>query len=286
MIDVDLINRFLQEELQKASRNEVGAVEAAKWLDRADLLKDSKDRPERNLRRLLLKNLIHGQEQLPNGRWTIRLIQPAKNTPCTVELTVEPVQFEKTDLISDVSNILSSFRNPSTFTNRAEAIQKNSTIPRSSGIYAWYFRNMPEVVPVEGCTQFECHHLLYVGISPRNEEGDGNIRQRIQAHFGKNPSNNASRSTLRFSLGCLLSEYLNINLQRADGRIHFGDGEGLLSEWMAKNAMVAWYVHSRPWDVEQEVIERLSLPLNLDHNTQHQFYNFLHKLRTEMKKSV
>ncbi len=286
MINFENINRFLQEKLQKAKRYEVGAVEAASWLDQAGLLSDSKDRPGRELRRILRKNLIHGQEQLPNGRWTIRLVQPETKLHHTFESAGVSGRWNELDSSADISTVLSSFRNPTTVTNRDKAIQENSCIPRSSGLYAWYLRNLPEVVPVDGCTQFQDYYLMYVGISPFKEGGSGNLRQRIQTHFGKNESNNASRSTLRLSLGCLLTEFLNINLQHVDDRIHFNEGEKLLNEWMAKNALVVWEVYSCPWAIESKIIENLSLPLNLKHNTQHEFYDHLSNLRKWKKRGA
>jgi len=47
-------------------------VEAATWLDRAGLLKDSTDRPGKALRELLRAGKILGQRQDPNRRWFIR----------------------------------------------------------------------------------------------------------------------------------------------------------------------------------------------------------------------
>ena len=283
MTDIDRINSFLQKNLRNENRNEVAAVEAASWLDRAELLKDSRDRPGRELRKLLRENLIHGQEQLTNRRWIIRSIHPDPKTPRSIESASKSDRFKKTDLNADTSAIISSFRNPLTFTNREEAISKNSPIPRSSGLYAWYIRNMPEIVPVDDCAQFEDYYLMYVGISPKKKGRNGNLRERIQTHFGKKTSNDASWSTLRMSLGCLLCEQLDISLQCVKERKHFNDGENVLSEWMAKNAMVTWYDCSCPWDIEKDVIRQLSLPLNLVHNGQHPFYNYLSKLRKTRK---
>ncbi len=69
------INEFIQSRLRVEKLDEVTAVEAAKWLDRAGLLGDSKDRPGRNLRALLREGLIVGSVQDPpmkHGRWFIR----------------------------------------------------------------------------------------------------------------------------------------------------------------------------------------------------------------------
>lgn len=65
------VNCHLQQQLRQQNRSEVPAVEAATWLDRAGLLKDSKYRPGLPLRNLLRKNLIDGQRQEAKRRWFI-----------------------------------------------------------------------------------------------------------------------------------------------------------------------------------------------------------------------
>ena len=93
MKDLDRINRFLQDKLQKI--NSVGAVEAGRWLDEAGILQDSVHRPGRELRRLLRKNLILGQEQLPNGRWIIRQISLEVATSYSLDSSLESDQLRK-----------------------------------------------------------------------------------------------------------------------------------------------------------------------------------------------
>ena len=252
-------------------------------MDEAGILQDSEHRPGRELRRLLRKNLILGQEQLPNGRWIIRQISLEVATSCSSDSSLESDQIEKGEVEDDSCAIVSSILSRDRIASREEAIRPNSLIPRGNGVYAWYFRNIINVVPVDGCAQLDDYFLLYVGISPRDRDSTGDLRKRIHRHFSKNPSDNASRSTLRLSLGCLLSEKLDITLQHVDSRIHFNDGEKLLSEWMSLNAKVSWHTFRRPWEIEQEVIEQLSPPLNLQHNTQHPFYDYLHNLRTKKK---
>lgn len=77
MADIETINRFLQRELGKGKVSEVVAVEAATWLDRRGLLKDSASRPGRPLRDLLRAGKIWGGHQYSNQRWVIRRIRSA-----------------------------------------------------------------------------------------------------------------------------------------------------------------------------------------------------------------
>lgn len=70
-MDLEAINDHLQDQLRIRGRNEVTAVEAARWLDEAGLLKDSDHHPGLPLRNLLRANQIVGQRQEANGRWFI-----------------------------------------------------------------------------------------------------------------------------------------------------------------------------------------------------------------------
>ncbi|MGD9548127.1 MAG: hypothetical protein AB7V45_11375 [Candidatus Krumholzibacteriia bacterium] len=65
------INLYLQYQLEKRGLKSVRAVEAARWLDRAQILKDSKSRPGKPLRDLLRQGEILGQRQEPNNWWYI-----------------------------------------------------------------------------------------------------------------------------------------------------------------------------------------------------------------------
>ena len=88
-------------------------------------------------------------------------------------------------------------------------------IPEQSGLYAWYFADVPDLVLVEGCKEFKSRYLLYCGICPRRSSSSGHprkkrtLRHRVKYHY----AGNAYGSTLRLSLGCLLSDHLGIRLQ-------------------------------------------------------------------------
>lgn len=68
---IDRINEFLQNKLKQENIKEVTAVQAAKWLDRAGILKDSEHREGLPLRRLLRSGKILGQRQESNRWWFI-----------------------------------------------------------------------------------------------------------------------------------------------------------------------------------------------------------------------
>ena len=185
--------------------------------------------------------------------------------------------------------VLTALTKPAQLLSREEVLSKPSPVPPVPGIYGWYFRDISPRVPTEGCVDFDGMKLLYVGISPngppkhRGKSSTQNLRHRIRTHY----RGDASRSTLRLSLGCLLAEVLGIKLRRhgASERLHFGkDGEGELSTWMAQNAFVVWHEHEAPWEVEASVIGKLVLRLNLDHNHDHPFHATLSEIRKECKR--
>ena len=85
---------------------------------------------------------------------------------------------------------------------------------------------------------------------------------------------NAEGSTLRLTLGCLLSQKLGIQLRRVGSgkRMTFGPGEASLSEWMSATAFVAWHCCPEPWSIEEQLISTICLPLNLDQNRSGAFH--------------
>ena len=63
----------------------------------------------------------------------------------------------------------------------------------------------------------------------------------------------------------------------------FSSGEETLSAWMADHARVSYVGHPRPWELEEELISALDLPLNLDQNRHHAFDAELSRWRSEAK---
>lgn len=169
--------------------------------------------------------------------------------------------------------------------SRAEIIAERSPVPRSPGVYAWFFRDVPPQVPTGRCIQRDGLTLLYVGISPKKPApGKAPSKEAIQSrlcdHMGRT---NAEGSTVRMTLGCLLSGTLGIRLQRPGNRFTFGAGEAVLSDWIGRNAFVSWALHPEPWLLEDRLIAGLDLPLNLKGNSRHPFYSILKEIRSRAK---
>lgn len=170
---------------------------------------------------------------------------------------------------------------------KAELWPTENLPPQEPGIYAWWFRQAPVDVPIDASIERDGMRLMYVGISPKAPPKGGarssskSLRKRIRDHY----FGNAYGSTLRLSLGCLLADEIGISLQVVGSgkRMTFGDGEAKLTGWMEQNACVSWIVHSEPWTLERTVIQRFSLPINLDGNREHPFHAILSATRRDAK---
>jgi hypothetical protein len=176
--------------------------------------------------------------------------------------------------------------NPHRVWSRTEVLD-DDCVPRSPGVYAWYFRDIPPRVPTGRCIVHNGLTLLYVGIAPKAPPTNGSpSKQTLRSRIIRNHlKGNASSSTLRLTLGCLLSDQLGIELRRvgSSGRLTFGDGEAALTAWMDANAFVCWTVSDRPWLLEREIISTVNLPLNLDQNSRHPYCQTLRACRAAAK---
>lgn len=159
----------------------------------------------------------------------------------------------------------------------SELVSNKSLPPPLPGVYAWFFRDPPGIVPISDCLTREGTFLLYVGISPGRTTSTQNLRKRIRYHF----TGNAEGSTLRLTLGCLLERELGTVLMRVGSgrRKTFGPREPDLTQWIAAHARVAWITTEHPEKLETELIGSLHLPLNLDQNASHDFYPILAEAR-------
>lgn len=143
------------------------------------------------------------------------------------------------------------------------------TTPREKGVYAWWFTPGALPVPTAGYAVAEGRELLYVGIAPRKPSSAGResasrLRTRLITHATKD----ASRSTLRLSLGVLLSGKLGLTLGVHRGRLNWGpEGELGLTRWMNEHARVTWVVDDEPWVIETELLAGAPLALNVDGRT-------------------
>ena len=183
------------------------------------------------------------------------------------------------------SDQIAEFVSPVRMYSCEEVLAQPSPVPAQDGVYGWWFRTLPPLVVADACRPHQGLRLLYAGISPTRPLKNGrapskqDLRGRIRYHY----TGNAEGSTLRKTLGCLLAGELGIQLRRvgSGSRMTFVEGEQALSAWMAENAYVSWVVRDRPWELEDELIATLDLPLNLQGNSLNLFHPVLAGVRAE-----
>jgi hypothetical protein len=172
---------------------------------------------------------------------------------------------------------------PNRLFSRAEVLQRPSPAPATNGLYAWYFREIPSIIPTEGCLTLAGYSLLYLGIAP-DKANKPNSRASLLSRIRQHYRGNAEGSTLRRTLGVLLEKKSGFPLRRVGSgkRITLTHaGERWLDEWMAENAFVAWTVHSDPWTIEHELLREFSCPLNIMDNGHNSFALILRQMRIE-----
>ena len=175
--------------------------------------------------------------------------------------------------------LLRDFKGPA---RRTDIMSGTVSLPQAPGVYAWCFAEPPPGVPLIDCLSDEGHPMLYVGISPDSRSKPGSrqcLRSRIRHHLG----GNAEGSTLRRTLGILLSRQSGFPLRRVgSGKrmtlTHLG--EQWLDGWLDENALLFWRTVGQPWLLEEEIIASVSCPLNLRGNGNHPFSRALKDLRS------
>ena len=187
-----------------------------------------------------------------------------------------------------LSQQLQSLINGVELYSRREILCTTSLPPPVPGIYAWFFKDIPGTVPADDCVTKDSLTLLYVGISPDKigkPNSRQNLRRRITTHF----QGNAEGSTLRRSLGVLLAQTSGYPLRRVGSGKRMTlthSGEQWLDDWMTENAFVCWLEHQAPWEFEDELLGRLSLPLNIKGNRDHPFAKALTEARIQAIKDA
>ena len=176
---------------------------------------------------------------------------------------------------------MSFFLEAPLFTRR-QILETPDIVPSARGVYAWFFRRLPPGVPAEGCHDRHGMKLLYVGISPKDDRSRQTLRRRIVYHL----RGNAEGSTLRLTLGTLLTPVSGFPLRRVGSgrRLTFTHaGEQWLDAWLEDNAAVCWISDPEPWALERNLLATTSLPLNIQHNREHPFCAHLTLARQQAK---
>ena len=180
---------------------------------------------------------------------------------------------------------MNSLISPERLWSRAEVLDRPCPVPAEPGVYSWFFRDLPGPVTNNGCVTHNGLTLLYVGISPdkpNRPDSKQSLRTRLKYHF----QGNAEGSTLRLTLGALLEDELDVQLRRVGSGKRMTlthQGEQRLDDWLEKNSKVSWLIHPTPWELEDQLLGSISLPLNLKGNSNHPFHSRLTGLRKTAK---
>jgi len=163
---------------------------------------------------------------------------------------------------ANYDQLVDALLQPSRCWSPRELIANFDNVPRSRGIYAWFFRSLPPGVPSLDTCSGQFGTLLYVGIAPNGPVSKRTLRDRIKDHL-KGP---IAASTLRRSLAGLLAKDLGLKIVRnSQGRVQLPpDQEAILTQWMSNVAHIAWVVCDQPWDLERQLLAQgPRLPLNI-----------------------
>lgn len=153
-----------------------------------------------------------------------------------------------------------------------DPIQIGSLLPDAPGNYIFLLRpnvNLPEDVinfqPTFTTLSYKDkeYRVLYTGVT----EKDTLFDRIFKTHFG----DNAGRSTLRKSLGCLwgypfINRDKNPNPDRKPKTKYLDKDEQAITQWMEKNLLVLFVPNSNCKTEETELIATYNPPLNLNKN--------------------
>ena len=94
---------------------------------------------------------------------------------------------------------MNSLISPERLWSRDEVLSRPCPVPAEPGVYAWFFRDLPGSVAIDGCVINDGMTLLYVGISPdkpNRPDSKQSLRTRLKYH-----SNSFGGAAPRFSSG-------------------------------------------------------------------------------------
>jgi hypothetical protein len=167
---------------------------------------------------------------------------------------------------------------PTVFHRAYQLVDKRWLIPDSRGIYAWFFAPGSVPVPEAQYVSVGGFDLLYAGVAGRHPNRLGSLRDRI---YGMHLNGYAHSSTLRYSLGVLLQDKLDLHLVEREASSFVWSNEDALTGWICDNACVSWLEDNEPREIETQVLRSFGavLPLNIEHNPDNAFAERLSEYR-------
>lgn len=176
-----------------------------------------------------------------------------------------------------------SFFETEPLTRLSDVRKAKSILPSSRGVYALFFRTPPGPVPIGGCYTRDGHFLLYIGTAGADLNKNGTLRNRLGHHH---LGGNERRSTVCQTLAALMPEVAGPALAKNErGRIKMHtskEGSERLRQWMDENIAACWVAFPRPADLEEQLVQRYSPPLNIEF-CKHPFIPQLSNLRAKRR---
>lgn len=158
-----------------------------------------------------------------------------------------------------------------------------SMLPNSRGVYGLFFRIPPGPAPVDGCYARDGLSLLYIGTAGADLSKSGTLRNRLGDHH---LGGNERRSTVCQTLAALMPEVAGPAVaknERGRTKMHTAkDGAERLRQWMDENISACWIASPRPADIEEQLVQRYSPPLNIEF-CKHPFVGELSALRAKRR---
>lgn len=255
---ITAINAFLQDELARRDIDCVTAVEAARWLEVAGLLRDSPSRPGKPLRALLRGGLIAGQRQELNSRWLVCRVghwSAPSNSPTPVGTTLPRRQGEP-----GVEALVASLLAPA---NRVAVkdwpghLQGLTGLP---GLYAWWVDDAGAATLAAGIQHHVAPGLIYGG-----QTGAGQSSAILGSRIGRNHmKGNIRGSTFRWTLASVLQGPLGLSATGYRGLE--ASSESTLTRWIHDHlavSVVGVSDRSTILATEEAVLRTIDPPLNL-----------------------
>jgi len=265
--DIKAIITHLDNHLKLTGKPGIDPVEASILLERAGLLKDSKDRPGKPLRDLLRKGLLpHAFQSGGKGSaWTIPLSTSRSSTTVTtnhataeVKKTI-PAVAPKHANSADPSELEKVLMNENMF---KPAGSIDNLVPHKPGLYCIRIADINTIPkPFNTFLADRQHNIIYIGIATENlnrrflnqelrAKGHGTFFRSIGAVLGFKPPK-----------GSLVTKAnkRNYTFSPAD--------EQKIIEWINQNLIVNWVEYSGNFEtLETELINKYRPLINLAKN--------------------
>jgi hypothetical protein len=255
--NVASINSFLQSELARREIDCVTAVEAARWLATAGLLRDSISRPGKPLRDLLRRGAFAGQRQELNSKWFIcRAGRQSGGSIPEMQAAIPAARHDE----PAIEALVAALRDPDQRVPAREWPGPFQHLRGLPGLYAWWVDDAGAADLMTGMQHPIGPGLIYAG-----QTGAGQSSATLGSRIGRNHiSGNIRGSTFRWTIASVLQ--VALGLSTTGYRSLDLSSESILTRWIRDHLAVSAVGiadRSTILATEHEVLRELDPPLNL-----------------------